>query len=46
MQHETWNIPEIVQNKGFGGRPYPHKKESNMKQDRDNYEVCYIIFYF
>ena len=46
MQHETWNIPDIVQNKGFGGRPYPKEKGFNMKQDRNNYEVSYIILYF
>ena len=39
MQHETWNIPEIVQNKTFGAGPSPHKKIQNMRREQNNYEV-------
>ena len=42
MQHEVWNIPEIVQNKAFGGGTNFHKKELIMRREQNNYEVCPI----
>ena len=44
IQHEPWNIPEIVQNKAYGGGPSSHKKVQNMRREQNNYEVNSFIF--
>ena len=39
IQHEHWNIPEIVQNKAFGGGTNFHKKGLIMRREQNDYEV-------
>ena len=39
IQHEAWNIPEIVQNKAFEGGTHFHKKGLIMRREQNNYEV-------
>ena len=39
IQHEPWNIPEIVQNKAFGGGTNFHKKGLIMRREQNDYEV-------
>ena len=38
-QHDGCNIPEIVQNKAFGGGTNLNKKGLNMRREQNNYEV-------
>ena len=42
IQHEAWNIPEIVQNKAFEGGTNFHKKGLIMRREQNNYEVYHI----
>ena len=38
LQHDTWNIPELVQNKPLKYNRY-HKLEMDLRRQNSNYEV-------